>query len=187
MVVKVTSRTRATSAKSTPAKPAAKKAPAKKAVPTAPATKTTSRATPTRARKADAPEVQDVPARRATAKKAAPSARATKTVVPDHVPLQERRAQADPKKRVAGLTYKQISELTGYGLGSEQFIAAVEVLRGASTKLEVNQRVKLLLPETTRNGTPKQVSNLVSGVIGNLTNRGFEVVGTWKMVPPKSN
>lgn len=193
MVVKVTPRARVSASAAAKATPK-KSAPAKKtAASKAPATKTASRATPARTtRKAAAPVVKDTPVRR-TAKKAAPAAKSTRTAkavveqpeVDGHITLQERRAAMDPKKRIGGMTYKQLSELTGYGLGSEQFIAAVEIVRGAETKLEVNHRVAALLPNETRNGTPKQVSNLLSGVINNLVQRGFTVKGSWCMVAPK--
>lgn len=184
MPVKVTSRTRTaptgTTAKSTPKK----STPAKKTASKAPATKTTARATPSRARKSAAPEVKDTPAPtrrnvRSTVKKEA-------VQEDNYTSLQERRASIDPRKRVGGLSYKQISELTGYGLGTEQFIAAVEIISGGQTKLEVSHRIAALLPPTTRNGTPKAISNLVGGVIKKLEDRGFTINGTWKMVAPKA-
>lgn len=92
----------------------------------------------------------------------------------------------NPRKKVGGLTYQQLSDLSGYGLGTEQFITAVEIVSGGSTKIDVSHRVAALLPATTRNGTPKQISNLVGSVIRQLESRGFTVTGTWKMVPPKA-
>lgn len=183
MPVKVTSRTRTAQTGATAKSTAKKSTPAKKTASKAPATKTTARATPSRARKSAAPEVKDTPAPtrrnvRSTAKK--------EVVEDNYASLQERRASADPRKRVGGLSYKQISELTGYGLGTEQFIAAVEILAGGQTKLEVSHRVAALLPPTTRNGTPKAISNLVGGVIKNLESRGFTINGSWKMVAPKA-
>lgn len=94
---------------------------------------------------------------------------------------------SDPKRRVGGLSYKQVSELTGYGLGSEHFIVAVEVLRGGVTRQEVNHRVADLLPSETRNGTPKAVSNLVSGVINYMIKQGFTIDGRWTMKRPASS
>lgn len=185
MPVKVTTRTRASQA-SAPAKAAPKKtAPAKKTASKAPATKTTARATPSRARKTAAPQVKDTPApaRRNVRNTAA---KTTKNTSAEFSPLQERRASMNPSKKLNGLTYKQLSELSGYGMGTEQFIAMIEVVTGGTTRQEVNHRVAALLPPTTRNGTPKAVSNLVSGVIKNLESRGFTVNGSWKMVAPKA-
>lgn len=183
MAVKITTRARVTA--EAPAKKAVVKkpvpkqsAPAKKTATRAPATKTAVRATASRTgRNSSAPVVKDTPVPRRT--------RAAKQE-PEFATLQERRDSTDPRKRIGGLSYKQLSELSGYGLGSEQFITAVEIMKGAGTRQEVNHRVAALLPATTRNGTPKTVSNLVSGVIHNLEQRGFTIVGSWKMVAPKA-
>lgn len=146
----------------------ARKAP----VTAAPAKKTSTRTPAKRA----TPVVQDTPAKRG--RKPNPASTA---VLPS---LQERRENADPKKRIGGLSYQQLAELTGYGLGSEQFIVAVEIMKGGTSRLEVNHRCAVLLPDRTRNGTPKQVSNLVSSVIKRMEDRGFTVKGTWSMVKP---
>lgn len=185
MPVKVTTRTRTaqttSSAKSTPKKTASK----------APATKTAARATPTRARKAaPAPVVKDNPEPRTRAKKGTSAPQTAKqlekSAAKNNAALQERRETMNPRRKVSGMTYQQISDLSGYGLGTEQFITAVEVINGGDTKIAVSHRVAALLPETTRNGTPKQISNLVGSVIRNLESKGFTVSGTWKMVPPKA-
>jgi hypothetical protein len=153
----------------------AKSAPAKKTASKAPATKTAARATPSRARKTAAkPEVKSTPA----------NVKNVRGKVVEVPALKEKREKVNPSRKVAGLTYKQVSELTGYGLGTEQFIAAVEILKGGETKLDVSHRIAALLPAETRNGTPKQVSNLVSGVINTLVRKGFAIEGSWKMVAP---
>lgn len=187
MTVKVTTRARASqTAKPAPKKTAVKStAPARKTASKSPATKTAARATASRARKAEtAPVVMDTPA---PAKRGPGRPKKQVPSTPVSVPtLQERRASANPRKKVSGLTYKELSELTGYGLGSEQFIAAAEIVEGGRTKIEVNHRIAALLPPTSRNGTPKAISNLVGGVIRNLENRGFTISGSWKMDPPKA-
>lgn len=93
-------------------------------------------------------------------------------------------AETDKNKKVAGMTFQNLSEVTGMAIDSEQFAVAVEILKGGVTRQDVNHRVRELLPPTTRTGTPKAVSNLVSGVIGKLTARGFIVEGNWKMIFP---
>lgn len=190
MAVKVTTRTRAKSSTAS-----AKTPPKKTATTKAPATKTTARATPSRARKSAAPEVKDTPApARRTTRPAAKKAAATppKTVKEtaaqsknSYQTLQDRRDSANPRKKVGGMTYKELSELSGYGLGSEQFIVAVAIVTGGTSRLDINHRIAAQLPPTTRNGTPKAVSNLVSGVIKRLEDRGFTISGSWKMVAPK--
>ena len=159
MVVKVTARTRkavGTGTRTAPAKKAPTRAPAKRA----------------------APVVQDTPVKRGPG-------RPKKVVEGTSLPsLQERRESANPKKRIAGLSYKELSDLIGYGLGSEQFIVAVEVMKGGESRLEVSKRVSEMLPARTRNGSPKPVSNMVSAVVKRMEDAGFTVKGTWSMVRP---
>lgn len=184
MPVKVATRTSRTGT-------TAKSTPAKKTASTSPATKTAARATSSpRTRKAAAPKAKNTPAAKRTAKKGASAPQTVQQLTEkpnkNYSTLQERRESIDPRKRIGGLSYKQISELTGYGLGTEQFITAVELITGGQTKLEVSHRIAALLPPTTRNGTPKAISNLVGGVIKKLEDRGFTINGTWKMVAPKA-
>lgn len=166
---------------SKPAVSTAKKAPAKKAATAKPATKPAAKRTApakprSTARKAAAPVVQETaPVKRRGRPSNAPVAPPT---------LTERRQSINPRQKVAGLTYQQIADLTGYGLGSEHFIVAVEVLKGGETRVAVNHRVAAMLPATTRNGSPKQVSNLVSAVVQRMIQNGFTVKGSWSMVKP---
>lgn len=127
------------------------------------------------------PVVKDTP-KPSAARRAAPAASEPDVVV--HLPIAERAAQINLSRRIGGLTYKQIAEVTGYSPGSEGFTAVIEVLRGGETRQEINHRVAALLPPQTKNGTPKMVSNLVSSVIRRMTQQGFTVTGTWKMVKP---
>lgn len=91
----------------------------------------------------------------------------------------------DGTKKISGMTYKQLSEQLGFGIGTEQFLAAIELLKGGETRSEINDRVKELLPTHTVNGTPKQVTNLVSGVHNSMIRKGFRVSGSYKLVQVK--
>jgi hypothetical protein len=102
-------------------------------------------------------------------------------------PLLDGAAQVDMRKRVGGLNLKQVSELSGYSIGSEGYLVAVELLRGGESRIETTHRIAQLLPSETRNSTPKNVSNLVSSVIKRLESQGFKVSGTWKMVKPSGS
>lgn len=93
-------------------------------------------------------------------------------------------SEADAGKKVQGITYAKLSEITGYAYESDKFVVAVEILKGAATKQEINQRAKELLPMSSRTATPKAVSNLVSMVIGKLLTSGFTIKGEWKMIVP---
>lgn len=140
---------------------------------TAPAKKTSPRTPAKRA----SPVVRDTPAKRGRSGSPKPPVGAL-----PHI--QERRGPADPKRRIGGLSYQELSDLIGYGLGSEQFIVAVEIMKGGESRLDVSHRVAAILPNETRNGTPKQVSNLVSSVIKRMEDRGFTIKGSWSMARP---
>lgn len=88
------------------------------------------------------------------------------------------------KLRIAGMSYLQLSELTGIPIETEGFLIVLELLRGGRDRQEVNNRVRDLLPSTTASGTPKPVPNLVSGVMKKLEAKGFTIKGDWKMVKP---
>lgn len=92
--------------------------------------------------------------------------------------------EENAKKRIAGMSYAQLSELTGIQINTEQFIVALEILRGGRDRQEINDRCRQILPATTPHGTPKPVPNLVSGVIKKLEAKGFTIKGDWKMVKP---
>lgn len=91
-------------------------------------------------------------------------------------------ADVDGKKKIGGYTYTALAEILGFGVGTEQFLAALELMKGGETRAEVNDRVKGLLPATTQTGTPKQVTNLVSGVHNRMLARGFKIQGSYKLV-----
>jgi hypothetical protein len=93
---------------------------------------------------------------------------------------------ADKGKKVAGLTFQRISELTNIQIDSDQFVVVVEILKGGTTRQEINHRVRDILPPTSRTGSPKAVSNLVSGVVNKMAACGFAVQGNWKMITPAS-
>lgn len=136
---------------------------------------------------------------RTRAMKAHPSSTAKKTVATKSSPVKkapENRIVAsdnpnlldpskDGNKKISGMSYKQLSEQLGFGIGTEQFLAAIELLKGGETRSEINDRVKELLPTHTVNGTPKQVTNLVSGVHNSMIRKGFRVSGSYKLVQVK--
>lgn len=164
-------RVKATPKKAVPAKrTAATKAPAKKAASSAPPAKRPV------GRPRKNPEAAPV------VKETKP--RAAKKKIDSLPPLAERKKNTDPRKRVGGMSYQEISDVTGFGLGTQNLIVAVELLRGGADRREINDRVADLLPPTTRSGNPKQASNLVSSVMRRMIANGFTVKSTWSMIKP---
>lgn len=93
----------------------------------------------------------------------------------------------DKNKKIQGLTYAKVSDILGIGIGTEQFLVAIELMKGGNTRNEINDRVKALLPGTTINGTPKQVTNLVSGVHAKMEAKGFVLKGTYQLMKPPTS
>lgn len=93
-------------------------------------------------------------------------------------------SEKDKNKKIQGLTYAKVSELIGVGIGTEQFLVAIELLKGGNTRNEINERLKELLPTHTQTGSLKQVTNLVSGVHNRMLDAGFQIKGTYQLVKP---
>lgn len=92
--------------------------------------------------------------------------------------------EADKNKRVQGMTFRQLAERLDVSMESVTFAVAVEILKGAQTRQDVNHRVRDVLPPRDSTATPKGTSNLVSGVIRKMLDCGFTVEGQWRMVKP---
>lgn len=166
---------KAKSAASGNTKTAKKTAPAKKAPSSAPAKKTASRST---AKKTASPRKTN------SATKSRVPVTSPNAFVPGNPHLLD--PVKDKNKRIQGMSYRQLSELIHVGIGTEQFLVVLEVLRGGASRQEVNNRLSDLLPPTTRNGSPKPIANMVAGVITLLGKHGFQLVGTWQMVRPSA-
>ncbi len=102
---------------------------------------------------------------------------AKKTPVKKHVKTLEK-----PKKVEKAV--REFDEVTGYSLGSDSHTIASILLEGGESREEVTRIVAESISAETRNGTPKPVTNLVSGVLRNLENKGFTVEQSWILVPP---
>ena len=79
---------------------------------------------------------------------------------------------------------RKVNAKTGFTVGSDQDIIATELLRGGESRVEIIERLKDLLPQQTRNGTVKPVSNLVSSTVRILRQRGYTETSTFKMKAP---
>lgn len=97
-------------------------------------------------------------------------------------------AKPAPKKTTAKKTVgRDINPKTTFVRGSQQDIIATELLKGGASRVEVVNRLKPMLGDTTRNGTKKPVGNLVAGVWSTLKGRGFEEVSSYKVRAPKKS
>lgn len=109
------------------------------------------------------------------AKKVAPK-KVTKVAKP--APVAKKSVERTPRK---------FNPKTGFVVGSQQDIIATELLKGGASRVEVVNRLKPILGDTTKNGTKKPVGNLVAGVWSVLKTKGYTEVSTYKVRPPKKS
>lgn len=79
---------------------------------------------------------------------------------------------------------KEMNKLTGFVVGSDQDIIAMELLAGGASRGEIGQRVAKKLNPTTKNGTQKPITNLVSSVYNKLVAKGYRTEETFKVLQP---
>lgn len=89
-----------------------------------------------------------------------------------------------PAPLVAEKKERLISPLTGFTVGSDSDIIAEELIAGGASREEIAKRISARISTTSRNGTAKPVSNLMSGVIRRLKENGYVVVSSWEMTNP---
>lgn len=106
----------------------------------------------------------------------------TKKSTPTH--NKKTAKKSTTKKAVAESTPREMDKLTGFSVGSDQYVIAHELLKGGASRSEITERVAKLLPSTTRTGTPKPITNLVSSVYNNLVRKGFRTEESFKVLEP---
>lgn len=78
----------------------------------------------------------------------------------------------------------ELDEVTGTTIGSQAHVTATELMKGGASKAEVMERLKDLLPKTTRTGRDNPIPQKVHTMVSQLLKRGFTVESSWKLVPP---
>jgi hypothetical protein len=114
---------------------------------------------------------------------ATPSASSPKKTAP------KKAVKAAPKPKVAEVTSSAGREFDAHGfvVGSDSSKIVAELLAGGSGRSEVSARIESILGGATRYGNDKNVSSLVSGLLGRLKERGYTVEQTWRLVPPSTS
>lgn len=79
---------------------------------------------------------------------------------------------------------REINEDTGFVVGTDQDTIALELLEGGESRAEIAERLEGMLDPVTRNGTEKQVPNMIGGVLGKMLERGFTVESSFVVIPP---
>jgi len=93
-------------------------------------------------------------------------------------------AKKTASKKTSNLPTRVFNDETGFAEGSDQDLIATELLAGGESRQEIAERLEGILDPVTRNGTEKQIVNMVSGVLGKLQARGYTVESSFLVVPP---
>lgn len=80
--------------------------------------------------------------------------------------------------------HREMNPETGYAVGSDQDIIATALLKGGKTRQEIIESLRKKLDSTTRNGTEKPVSNVVSSVFNRMISRGYRLESHFQLLPP---
>jgi hypothetical protein len=86
-------------------------------------------------------------------------------------------------KKVGGNT-RQMNPVTGFAEGSDQDVIATALLEGGESRSAIVENVESQVDLETRNGTDKQITNMVSGVLAKMKDRGFIVESSFVLLPP---
>lgn len=77
-------------------------------------------------------------------------------------------------------------EFNEHGLRKGSDVAAIldVLLTGASDRQEINDKVAKSITTKTRTGGTKNIPSLVSGVITTMTQQGYKIEASYKLIPP---
>lgn len=110
-------------------------------------------------------------ARKSTAKKTAPATKKKTTSV--NKPAGKR-----------GGMHRELNPDTGFVVGTDQDTIALALMEGGASRAEIVERLEKSIDTETRNGTPKQITNMTSGVLNKLIQRGYIVESNFQVLPP---
>lgn len=80
--------------------------------------------------------------------------------------------------------HREINEETGFVVGTDQDTIALALLEGGESRADVVESLYNTLETETRNGTEKQITNMVSGVLNKMLKAGYTVESSFRVVPP---
>lgn len=80
--------------------------------------------------------------------------------------------------------HREMNEETGFVVGTDQDAIALALLEGGESRAAIVERLENELDTETRNGTEKQITNMVSGVLNKMLAAGFTVESSFQVVPP---
>lgn len=79
---------------------------------------------------------------------------------------------------------RELNEETGFVVGTDSDTIALALLEGGESRADIIAELEGVLDTETRNGTEKQVTNMVSGVLNKMLAAGYTVEQSFVVVPP---
>ena len=124
-----------------------------------------------------------MPRKTATAKKSTARKPAAKKTA-SKAPAKKKTTNVKKPASNRGGLNRELNEDTGFVVGTDQDAIALALLEGGESRAAIVERLESELDAETRNGTPKQITNMVSGVLNKMLDRGFIVESNFQLLPP---
>lgn len=112
------------------------------------------------------------PASKSTAKKA-PAKKTTNVKKP-----------AKKKSSGRGGFNREMNPVTGFVVGTDQDTIATALMEGGESRAAIAEELEGQMDLTTRNGTEKQITNMISGVLNKMKARGYIEESSFIVLPP---
>lgn len=123
-------------------------------------------------------------AKKSASKKTGPAKKSAAKKSPANKATVKNVSKPKTKKDGRGGFHRELNEETGFVVGTDQDLIAQALLEGGESRTEIAERLSGQLETETRNGTEKQIVNMVSGVLNKMLSRGFTVEQSFVVVPP---
>lgn len=145
--------------------------------------KKTAAAKKTAAKKA-APNKKGPAAKKTASKGPAKKTAAKKTAAPAKGKGKSNVKNVKKPASKRGGFHRELNDATGFVVGTDQDTIALALIEGGESRADVVEGLRNTLDLETRNGTEKQITNMVSGVLNKMLERGFTVESSFAVVPP---
>ena len=117
-----------------------------------------------------------------TGPKSSPKKSPAKSSAKKSSPAKKTAAKKTTGKR--GGFHRELNPDTGFVVGTESQRIAEALIEGGESRAEIVARLEKELPKETRDGTPKQVTNMVSGVLNKMLARGYTIEQSFALAEP---
>jgi hypothetical protein len=89
-----------------------------------------------------------------------------------------------PASKKSNLPVREMNDETGFVAGTDQDVIATALMNGGESRAHIAEIVADQIDSETRNGTEKQIPNMVSGVLQKMLDRGYTVESSFAVLPP---